>query len=290
MGNKAVLLIDEDELVLSLIQKSLIGNNPGHKIISTSTTERAIEVLNSQPFEVVITDLSLLTSRETRLLEAILNAKQPKLKVIATAYNYQRVAEVNVGDLSGVTLLPKPIRMNDLMLVIERVFGKPNELNPAQPEIIEAQQKAVSKILVDLLVKVHARCILLSDPAGNIIHRVGNIDGMATDAITTLLCGGIATLVEAGRNIDDNVVINLAYREGKQSDLYAINIGSQLVLIAVIDKGKYYERLGSVWFYARKTAMELNELLQQPVDVRTEVKFEGAMEQALNDELDKLFS
>ncbi len=290
MGNKAVLIIDEDEVIVSLIQKSLIGNNPGHEIVPILNPEFVLSELTSQAFDVIITDLPLLTSHETHILEMILKAQKPGVKVIATAYNYQRVAEVNVGELSRVTLLPKPIRINDLKLVIERVFGKPNELRPEQSEAMEAQQKASSIILHELRDNIHARCILMSDQAGNIIQRVGNMEGLPMDAITTLLCGGIATLVEAGKNIDETDVINLAFREGKQSDLYAINIGSQLVLIIIIDKGHYYERLGSVWFYARKTALELNKNIAQTAVKPTEVKLGGAIEQAVSDELDKLFS
>jgi ActR/RegA family two-component response regulator len=289
MGNKSVLLIDEDDVVLSLLQKSLIGNNPAHKIVPILDPDQALAQLKLQHFDVIISDLPLLTSRETHILDAIISGKQSAAKVIATAYNYQRVAEVNVGDLNSVTLLPKPIRMNDLMLVIERIFGKPNELNPEQSAAAEAQQKLVGNLLEGLRENIHARCILLSDASGNIIHKVGNLDGIPIDAITSLLCGGVATLVEAGRNIDESVVINLAFREGKNADLYAINIGIQLVLIIVIDKGHYYERLGSVWFYARKAAVELSKSMEMSASRPSEMMFEGAMDQAVSAELDKLF-
>jgi len=134
-----------------------------------------------------------------------------------------------------------------------------------------------------------ARCILLSDSAGNVLLKLGDLGGLPTEAITSLLCGGIATLLEAGRNIDDRDVINLAYREGKHSDLYAINIRDNWVLIIVIDRGQMATRLGTVWFYARKSVDRLTQILDQVPMNKQQIKLDAHADKAYNDELDKLF-
>lgn len=153
------------------------------------------------------------------------------------------------------------------------------------PELYQKINIELSGLLAD----TSARCILLSDSVGNVLIKLGDLGGLPTEAITSLLCGGIATLLEAGRNFEDRDVINLAYREGKQSDLYAINIRENWVLIIVIDRGQMSPRLGTVWFYARKSVVQLNTLLEQSPKNEPPMKFDASVDEAYNDELDKLF-
>ena len=49
--------------------------------------------------------------------------------------------------------------------------------------------------------------------------------------IAALLGGSIATLIEAGRTIDnDEEAINLGYREAQKGNLYVINIGRSVLI------------------------------------------------------------
>ena len=74
----------------------------------------------------------------------------------------------------------------------------------------------------------------------------------------------MATLIESGRIFDDSEdSIQLAYREGPEDCLYAINIGEQLLLILVLHNGPYASRIGSVWFYAQRAAKDLRESFLQ---------------------------
>ena len=53
-----------------------------------------------------------------------------------------------------------------------------------------------------------------------------------------------------------------ALREfGKQKDLYALNIGRLYLLILVIDRAEFSNKLGAVWYYARRTAIDLRNIL-----------------------------
>ena len=102
--------------------------------------------------------------------------------------------------------------------------------------------------------------------------------------------GELPPWLRPGKNLDDGNAINLAYREGKLSDLYAISIGGQWVMVLVIDRGQNYERLGSVWYYARKSALQMKQVLDASSQEKPKMKFDGAINQAYSDELDKLFS
>jgi predicted regulator of Ras-like GTPase activity (Roadblock/LC7/MglB family) len=133
---------------------------------------------------------------------------------------------------------------------------------------------------------------LLSDSVGRVLVHTGNLEGLAADAITSLLGGGIATLMETAEMIDDESIINLTLFEGKKTDLYAINIGVKLLLILIIDKGRNYSRLGTVWFYAKQTAIDLEHLLMEETvaNPEEEPRFDSNIESQISDEIDRLMS
>jgi hypothetical protein len=107
----------------------------------------------------------------------------------------------------------------------------------------------------------------------------------------SLMGGGMASLLEVGRTLDrSDDAVNLAYREGEKEYLYALNIGQQLLLMLLIDRQAYSSRLGSVWYYARQTAVNLREVLSKNEAAPLEIFLEKEIDQAFADELDKLFA
>jgi hypothetical protein len=110
------------------------------------------------------------------------------------------------------------------------------------------------------------------------------------EQIASLLGGGIATLIEVGRSLDgDPEAINLAYREGKNEYLYALNVGQQMLLIIVINRGPYSSRLGSAWYYAQQTALTLRDMLSKIENGSSHQLLDTVMDRAFDVELDKLF-
>ena len=151
--------------------------------------------------------------------------------------------------------------------------------------------RMVSDLLNTLQDDVGARCILLTDAHGRFIARTGDVEQLDMEELASLLGGSIAAMLEVGHTLDnDQDAINLVYREGKSEYLYAINIGQQLMLILIIDRQPYSSRLGSVWYYARQTAVTLYDELAKndPAEAPKFLKDE-ALDQAFSDELDRLW-
>jgi hypothetical protein len=96
--------------------------------------------------------------------------------------------------------------------------------------------------------------------SGHIVAQSGNFNELKLDVLTTSLGEGFDKLLRAGRTIDsDPDAVNLVYRESKLHNMYAVTIGQDHLLILVIDRGEYSNRLGTVWFYARQTAIALKK-------------------------------
>jgi len=287
MRNITAIIIDEDEMVRSILKRSLLGHQPGTQIVEGANPDEAGSLFQGQKVDVVIVDGGLLTE-EGSILKECLQANPPAALVVTAYPNSLGVAQ-SLGIPVSFTL-GKPFELAGLNQLVQNLLARIEEADQSSTGLSQNLYQESYKLLQNLISDTHARCIVLSDGQGRILQEVGTTQGMPIDAITALLGGGIATLLEAGRSVDDEAVINLTYREGRSSDLYAINVGDQFTLILVIDRGPSYNRLGAVWFYARQAALNLatiyNDLQQTEKSNRF---FSESDRNAVSDELDKLF-
>lgn len=149
----------------------------------------------------------------------------------------------------------------------------------------------INQMLVLLLRNVGARCVFLTDTEGYFIDRVGDINDLPLKPIASLISGCVSTLQEAGRMIDgESDSINLAYREGKFENLYAINAGREFLLIVITDHGLFRSSIGSVWYYARQTATDLRQKIDEISYTKPPALLGDSVEQNLEQELEKLLA
>jgi len=287
MQNITAIIIDEDEMVRSILKRSLHGHQPGAKIVEGANPDEAGPLLQEQKFDVGIVDGGLLKEEGSIWREG--RQANPPAALVVTAYPNVLGVVQSLGIPVSFTL-GKPFELAGLNQLVQNVLARLEEAGQSEGGLSQKLYQASYRLLQDLIADTHARCIVLSDSQGRILQEVGTTQGIPIDAITALLGGGIATLLEAGRSVDDEAVINLTYREGKSSDLYAINIGDQFTLILVIDRGPSYNRLGTVWFYARQVALNLATIFKdlEHAEKSTQV-FSDSDRSAVSDELDKLF-
>jgi FixJ family two-component response regulator len=286
MKNKRFLIIEEDDAARGIFYRCLVNLIPTASVVFEATADAGLDQIANQEFEVLIADLDLIRSAGNLWGQIWVSRGESSPLIVATSTTETRLVQTLLPIQS---LLTKPLQLSDLERVIQEIVALQDDTAQEQMDQVDALYARVNTRMDQLLADTTARCILLCDPSGRTIHVVGDTRDLAIDSITSLLSGGIATLLEAGKNLDEQGVINLAYREGKQSDLYAINIHDDWILIIVIDRGQMYQRLGTVWFYARKATVDLNVLREELSKIKPVQAIDPQLDNAYNDELDKLF-
>ena len=289
MPNKRILVVDQDEMILSILRKSLLGYEPNAGVVCCNESESALQQLAHSIYDVVVIDFSILTRSDYHFFEEIRRTQTPLPVIVVTAYPNSDLTISKEGLQISHTLL-KPIELGNLNTLLKKIFTNSRSGDISALIITEQLYETSQKMMDDLLRDSNARCVVLSDTDGRILLQSGATQDMAIDEVAALLGGGFATLLEAGKNLSDDAVINLIYREGKISDLYALNIGARLFLVLVIDRGPFYNRLGTVWYYARQTAIHLMEKMEKAASIHPAQVFDEHSKDAYNNELDKLFS
>ena len=288
MTGKIILIIEPDEFVSSLIIKSFIGYDPNLLVTASTDAQEIFYLLSQKEVEIVIADATYLLEQPT-ILSNLTDPDSHTIHTVLTGYsalesNYPLKVEGNIHFLS------KPVDARNLYSLIEDILGPIRTRDLGHFSLSKDQFARCNEALIRLRNNINARCIMVSDPVGRVLISTGSIEGISSDTITSLLGGGLATLLEAGRELDQDAVLNLSYREGKKTDLYALNIGEVLILIIIIDKGRFYNKLGTVWYYARQTALSLDaEILKSNIAPNQPI-FNDVNNKTIDEEIDRLIN
>jgi two-component system response regulator YesN len=108
-----VLIVDDEENVRFLLQRSLARLDPGLKVQTAESSVQALELLKGESFDLVITDFQMPYMNGLELCEAI-RREYPKVKVVLmTAYPSTQVAG-RARDLALDGYLIKPFSARHL--------------------------------------------------------------------------------------------------------------------------------------------------------------------------------
>ncbi len=308
MSQKQILIVDDEEAILNVLKNSLKKLGAGYEVVTVPNGSAALTLLRERSFDLIVTDYKMAGMNGLELLESIRKIDSDARVILMTAYGSQSL-ENEVQRLRAYRYLTKPLEVNAFrQVVIDALGGAPqstanveelqhstftqNNNAASRPGVLVLSDKHyrhINTILLELNRAINARCIFLTTGEGRFIARVGNVENLPLEQIASLVGGGIATMAEAGHVIDgDFDSINLAYREGKRENLYVINIGRDLLLIIITSNGLLSTRLGMVWYYARQTAIRLQEKLEDSDYTSLQQVLGENISDAIEDELDKL--
>jgi PAS domain S-box-containing protein len=121
-GNETILVVEDEEAVRKLVVRNL--QSMGYRVIEAADAVQAAELLRGdEPIDLLFTDVVLPGGMTGRQLADEARALRPDMQVLFTS-GYTQNSIVHQGKLdTGVHLLSKPYRRNDLSRKIREVLG-----------------------------------------------------------------------------------------------------------------------------------------------------------------------
>jgi CheY-like chemotaxis protein len=274
---------------LTILKGGLKNLGAGHDIVTAQNGFIALDKLRAQQYDLVVTDYCMADMDGLELLETIRYLHPSTQLMLMTTYGNDFL-EAEARRLRIYRCLTKPLKTKSFCRLVQEAL----EDLPVNRQEIRALSdecyRQVKRVMEQLLADVSARCVILTDAEGRTVARTGHMQKLPMGEMASLLGSSIVTLTEAGRVLDnDTDTINLAYREGRNEHLYAVNVGQQLLLTLIIDRGPYSSRLGSVWYYAQQATLTMRQILGKAEYANPPQIFNGVVNQAFDTELDKLF-
>ncbi len=118
-----ILVVDDDLLLRTFLEKAL--QSGGYLCTSAEDGHAALELLQKNPFDMVISDIEMPQLNGLELLYRI-RTKYPSIKTILISGKYQRTDTINGLSAKGAhSFLPKPFSLNRLLSTVQAVLCTP---------------------------------------------------------------------------------------------------------------------------------------------------------------------
>ena len=121
MANKKILVVDDDNTFCLMLQKFLSKNE--YEVTTASSGARALQILDAQSFDLILTDYRLPDTDGILLLDEILKRNKNMPVILMTGYGDIKLSVVAIkkGALDYIT---KPINPQELLELVKNALHK----------------------------------------------------------------------------------------------------------------------------------------------------------------------
>ena len=113
-----ILVVEDDEALLKYIEYWLLKD--GYKIITSSTGYEALKLIESEKFDLIISDISMPSLSGLELLSYLKNKIDSKIPVILISALDQQSVIMTAIKLGASDFLVKPINYDELLIRVKR--------------------------------------------------------------------------------------------------------------------------------------------------------------------------
>lgn len=121
MTKAKILVVDDEEIVLKSCRKILKGG--GYQVLTTLSGQEAFELLEKEPFDIVITDMKMPGIDGMEVLERVKEEYPDTIVIMITGYSTVQSA-VQAMKLGAFDYIPKPFTPDEVLIVIEKALEK----------------------------------------------------------------------------------------------------------------------------------------------------------------------
>lgn len=115
-----ILIVDDDKSIIKTLDMLLTSE--GHEVIAVSVSSDAIDSLNSNDIDLVLTDIRMPHPDGMELLKMIRKSR-PKIPVImVSAYGSEKTKKDSL-DMGCYAYLAKPFKLSDIMDAVNGALG-----------------------------------------------------------------------------------------------------------------------------------------------------------------------
>jgi CheY-like chemotaxis protein/predicted regulator of Ras-like GTPase activity (Roadblock/LC7/MglB family) len=260
MGNKRVLIVDNDKDISLMLQHSVRMLGPEYEVVTVSDSVTAISLIEKEAFAVVITDYMMPVMTGVDLAMVVRRISPDTQVILMTAYGTSNLRDTSkfLG-LDGY--LDKPFPLERVQEIVKRAVAQTHNdekppLRPDKPRLLQA----VYEQLHTLQTNSGVRCVLLITANGRTIQVVGQTEGFEVTEVSALVAANFLAAAELAKLLGNQTIFKSSYYEGATYNIYAHDVNEKLLLALVFDAK---QKPGSVWFYAKQVASSLAQLLNQ---------------------------
>jgi DNA-binding NtrC family response regulator len=116
---KNILIVDDESIIVSSTLQFLSGK--GYNVVATNSPEAVISLINSEKFDVIITDLKMQPISGIDIIKHLISLGFTGKTILISAYYKDHERELNT--LRVDAFLEKPFMLEELKKKIEELTG-----------------------------------------------------------------------------------------------------------------------------------------------------------------------
>jgi CheY-like chemotaxis protein len=261
MTTPRILLVDDQRQVSRMLRSSLELSGHEYAIVDVSSAEEALQELEREQVDMLVTDLRLPGMSGLELLEKARNLNS-QIKAIIITGQPSEEARRKAESLGVVAFLRKPLGTNFFIQAVENALGT----SPASRPLVmlkEEDKARMAPSLAGLKRQIGAQAVLLLNDEGTVILEDGELEDFNRSLVLPDIMKAFCAGLQIAGTLGSLLPRNLQYFDGDKYELYVTNIGAYFAMLMIFPSGQEPGQMGAVVHYARKTAQDLLEALSQ---------------------------
>ena len=259
MPKKRILIVDDEEAILSVLRGGLKKLGPDVQIVTTTDPQIAIEHVKEAPFDLILTDYRM-DQMDGMALIASIHAIRPDARIILmTAYGTADLKAVAEKELTAY--LEKPFSVEEIRNIVFQALQSTQHRGEQIPSNMGHNPKT-RQALNNLQGNTGARCVLLVNPNGYAMDIVGGLSAQNTHSVAALVAANFIAATELAKLVGNASVFKSSYHEGNDYNIYSYDVNGNALLAVVFGAEA---KPGAIWFYTKQTAVDLQRLMEKDV-------------------------
>lgn len=261
MSKKYILIVDDAKDILFLLMHSVKRLGPDYEVITASDGASAMEQLQKQKFDLVITDYMMPGLTGIDLVQAVRSIAPETPVVLMTAHDTRSVRDtVEALKLGG--FIGKPFTVPEVLEVVNRALVRTRQTVETPAIMLPSLDvdKAVQEQLQILWNKTGAHCVLLIKADGSALKVVGETNASRINKFAAFVSANHHAVTHLANLLGEKEpIFKSSYHEGSKFNIYIYEVNTQILLVIIFG---VHSKPGSIWFYAKQTGAELASLLE----------------------------
>ena len=114
-----ILLVDDEESVLQSV--GLLLGPEGHDVTSISNSEEAVDIIRSEEYDIMITDIRMAPVDGIQLINIAREIRPSMPLIVISAYTSDAVVK-QCTDLGCIAYIKKPFSINDVINAVNQAL------------------------------------------------------------------------------------------------------------------------------------------------------------------------
>ena len=270
-----ILVVDDSPQICKALNDILSAS--GYAVRTAPSGERALQIIETAKFDLVISDLKMTGMTGMDLAKRIFEIMPGVPVVILTGFG--DMDSVISALRSGVAdYLKKPFAIDEVLSVVKRELAKsqtragaaaavqPAVKSEKPPRVYIFGQRdldQIDSVLSKLRAQATAESALLIEQAGYVIAAKGLVNAAELEPLSNLIAGTRSTSASLASLLGETQDFSTSYMEGQRVSVYTTGLGRGLYLVVIVPKGT---KQGLVWLYAKEAAVEIDRIVQRATE------------------------